>query len=1535
MRIILILFIFCIINFRNEVYSQIKTIGDRYVGCAPDTFTFYTVGNTHSGQVWSSGNGNNSVMDTVVFLYSTPGTYKVKIGNLERDVIVLAKLNLTFTTDSIRKGCFPYQFNLRDITSYPAGITPSKINWVYQSGGTKLGTNIIDTITNYYLYYCFVKMIVNTNVPSCTGEARKDSFFEILDIPRAQIDITPDSACYVPFSPTFRNLSSDSLKTSLTYLWKWNQPSSGTSASLVPPTLVYTNNSLATFTLEAINKFGCKGFDTVKYKIDTPTLDFKVPFKICAKEQWDLSIKNMDSKNYTYTLVSQKRSSGRDIFVIVEPIPGGYTDLKYGPNYAFKGFDGDFPDKNVVRKLTIVKTLKKDTNCKVSLTKEILICQTFPKFKILQSKVCGLPFRDTIIVTNTIDTHKCWDSIGYSLAYIDKYKVKITADSFNAVNPDSKRRPISDSVLIYGLNVWDKVDSLYRRERLGFGAVVSFFTKNDSFNCDHGSNGGLLKTDILSPHLVNYFGKGCQTKLDSFRVFYSGLGTVASIKWHFGDDSIRITGNDTLDVKHKYRSGKYRAYAVVTNSLGCTDTANPVYIQRGDSVIPKLSISNRNFCISDSTVFSINNKDSFDNWYYLSDNNKSLACPDEDSSKWTKFYSAGKQYVYLIGEKNGCIATMKDSIYIDGPKFNLDYDFKCSRKDSFKFFLRDTIGIRGLGFNWNFGDGSMLNILSDTVWHKYTSSNDNYWVKVSMQNSSGCFFEDSTLVKIRKVKAMFSDSLFCKQTNPDLLLNGTPYKLDPSQSQNADYICEYRYTWLLSSLPKIGQTTKHFQPVTFDGIAFVHFPLDTMRVSLVARDINGCADTMSRIAIISNNHIDFKMIYDSCPKIQTIQCVNLSTSPFGISRTQWDVRKVVDGIDTFRTDTSELTNPSFTLKLSVADTFKIRLKLYDSANCTVKELTKLFVFVIDTSKLIVPDTICHFSIPNIYSNENDIINYKYVWKVNNIIVSDDTTYRLNYRFVNLGKHKIQLEKTHRFNGCTDTFLDSTIVKPKPRLRIDNTFDLAVNKCFPAITTIQYYDSSNINNLYCKFVHNGSLRTQNPTTIALDTGINEIQIVVTTNYGCYDSFINFDTVYRPRADITMDKRMICKNDSIQFKLINRRDVDSVLWSFGDGYLSAGKDTVMTHKYTNANTFNDSVVISFIVYAPNKACPYSNVDTILVFETKSSHYINNKIDTSYCLAPVIIKNTAKKLDSMRWSFGDGNYRDTIFDSLMYTYANPGKYRITQYTYRKPLGCVDSSLSTIILRPNPKLTMNFDTICLGQKLVINYTADLPNTKVFLSPDTFNKSPYSSSPINTQITKTTLMTLTGVSEFGCRDSIKALANVIVPKSEKSWDTIVEVGKSIILPVGYDPYWTYTWTPKWKNPSCENCANPEMQILDSTIYDLILEDYRKCFKSLYKYIIRLYPNILVRVPTAFSPNGDGNNDIIYARGFGIKRLLSFKIFNRQGQLIFVSNDEKEGWNGIYKDIPQNSDVYFYTYEAESFIPGKIVNGEGNFMLLR
>ncbi len=48
-----------------------------------------------------------------------------------------------------------------------------------------------------------------------------------------------------------------------------------------------------------------------------------------------------------------------------------------------------------------------------------------------------------------------------------------------------------------------------------------------------------------------------------------------------------------------------------------------------------------------------------------------------------------------------------------------------------------------------------------------------------------------------------------------------------------------------------------------------------------------------------------------------------------------------------------------------------------------------------------------------------------------------------------------------------------------------------------------------------------------------------------------------------------------------------------------------------------------------------------------------------------------------------------------------------------------------------------------------------------------------------------------------------------------------------------------------------------------------------------------------------------------------------------------MTTDENFGWDGIYKGVDQNTDSYFYTYRAEAYIPGKIVSGEGNFMLLR
>jgi gliding motility-associated-like protein len=69
-------------------------------------------------------------------------------------------------------------------------------------------------------------------------------------------------------------------------------------------------------------------------------------------------------------------------------------------------------------------------------------------------------------------------------------------------------------------------------------------------------------------------------------------------------------------------------------------------------------------------------------------------------------------------------------------------------------------------------------------------------------------------------------------------------------------------------------------------------------------------------------------------------------------------------------------------------------------------------------------------------------------------------------------------------------------------------------------------------------------------------------------------------------------------------------------------------------------------------------------------------------------------------------------------------------------------------------------------------------------------------------------------------------------------------------------------------------------------------------------------------VPNAFTPNGDGVNDKVFVRGFGISKMI-WRIYNRWGTLIYQSNNKNEGWNGVYKGIIQPKEVYTYVLDVE------------------
>ena len=88
-----------------------------------------------------------------------------------------------------------------------------------------------------------------------------------------------------------------------------------------------------------------------------------------------------------------------------------------------------------------------------------------------------------------------------------------------------------------------------------------------------------------------------------------------------------------------------------------------------------------------------------------------------------------------------------------------------------------------------------------------------------------------------------------------------------------------------------------------------------------------------------------------------------------------------------------------------------------------------------------------------------------------------------------------------------------------------------------------------------------------------------------------------------------------------------------------------------------------------------------------------------------------------------------------------------------------------------------------------------------------------------------------------------------------------------------------------------------------------------------------------VYVPNAFSPNGDGENDVLYVRGRNITDLY-FAIFNRWGEKVFETKDQSVGWDGYFRN--RNSDPAVFDYYLKYFCDGsKQYFQKGNVTLIR
>jgi gliding motility-associated-like protein len=95
-------------------------------------------------------------------------------------------------------------------------------------------------------------------------------------------------------------------------------------------------------------------------------------------------------------------------------------------------------------------------------------------------------------------------------------------------------------------------------------------------------------------------------------------------------------------------------------------------------------------------------------------------------------------------------------------------------------------------------------------------------------------------------------------------------------------------------------------------------------------------------------------------------------------------------------------------------------------------------------------------------------------------------------------------------------------------------------------------------------------------------------------------------------------------------------------------------------------------------------------------------------------------------------------------------------------------------------------------------------------------------------------------------------------------------------------------------------------------------------------------PCSLPYLPSAFSPNGDGLNDLLRIIYHGSEyKLLHFSVFNRWGEVVFNTRDFSQGWDGSYKGKPCDVGAYFYVWEVASDRTGQHHSEKGDVTLVR
>jgi gliding motility-associated-like protein len=305
--------------------------------------------------------------------------------------------------------------------------------------------------------------------------------------------------------------------------------------------------------------------------------------------------------------------------------------------------------------------------------------------------------------------------------------------------------------------------------------------------------------------------------------------------------------------------------------------------------------------------------------------------------------------------------------------------------------------------------------------------------------------------------------------------------------------------------------------------------------------------------------------------------------------------------------------------------------------------------------------------------------------------------------------------------------------------------------------------------------------------------------------------------------------------------------------------------------------------------------------------------------YCNSPgVQLKANGTGINgagTYKWTLPDG----TTLSTQTITATKSGTYSVRYATVPDTCGWDDAVTLQIIKTPDAGLGPD-KVLCTGAQLIL-LPSDTTDISSYLWQD---------GSINPQfqVTQPGLYWLQTSNICGSyRDSITVIPAAIAkvelgPLRELClYDTLHL--ENLLDGPGYSYKWSNNSNGKSIIVSAAGLYWVDVTNICGTVRDsvIIAQKIDDCECSLY-------------VPSAFTPNNDGKNDLL--RTFSNCPVTGeLSVYNRWGQLVFITNDLNKGWDGIYNGIPQHSAVFVYQIEyIYTFRPGRFYK-KGTFVLVR